>query len=63
MIVAKAIDLSWPTVKSLLNFRLPGETSVGVETDDVFVSFARLKTSTAKTALKFYRLRAASVID
>ena len=50
LIVAKAIDLSWPTVKSLLNFRLPGETSVGVETDDVFVSFARLKTSTAKTA-------------
>lgn len=60
LIVAKAIGLSWPTVKLLIRLKWPNRVSPASELDEAFTSYARLKASTAEIAIKFYRLRASS---
>lgn len=57
MVIAKAIGLSWESVKALL--RLQAETSASVPTkfERAFEAFTRLKVETAKKAIRFYRLR------
>jgi uncharacterized protein (DUF2336 family) len=61
LIIAKAIHLSWPTVKVLIGLRQPGQALPAAELDEDFASYTRLKHGTAEMALKFYRLRASSV--
>ncbi|QPF92101.1 DUF2336 domain-containing protein [Bradyrhizobium commune] len=57
LVIAKAVGLSWTTVKSILAMQAG---SGGVAVDDIeqlFKNFAKLQTKTAQTALQFYRLR------
>ncbi|MGX1320622.1 uncharacterized protein (DUF2336 family) [Bradyrhizobium sp. USDA 377] len=61
LILAKAIGLSWETTKAILTFQ-PGSAQESKERskerlEECFASFLRLKPSTAKAALQFYRLR------
>jgi uncharacterized protein (DUF2336 family) len=60
LIVAKAIDLSWPTVRALLLLRAG---SVGLSTQALeqhMTSFMRLKRATAQQAIEFLRRRRAA---
>jgi uncharacterized protein (DUF2336 family) len=63
LIIAKAIGLSWPTVKPLIMLKQPNQPLAASALDEDFASYMRLKASTAETALKFYRLRASAEHD
>lgn len=54
LVLAKAIGLSWPTVKAVLQFSTTGP---GLESDQCLAKFNKLRPETARTAIKFYRLR------
>ena len=57
LVIAKAIGLSWATVKSML--AMPAGRG-GIASDQMellFKSFSKLQIKTAQTALQFYRLR------
>lgn len=57
LLFARAIGLSWETVKVLLAVQA-GAGGIGVDQmDQLFKSFAKLQAKTAQTALQFYRLR------
>ena len=57
LVLAKAIDLSWNTTKSLLLLQSGAKNTAGPELDESFANFTRLRPETAKKALQFYRLR------
>ena len=57
LVLAKAIDLSWNTIKMMLMFQSGAKDSTAPELDECFTSFTRLQADTAKKALQFYRLR------
>jgi uncharacterized protein (DUF2336 family) len=57
LVIARAIGLSWMTVKSLL-IKQAGRGGIGDDQmEQLFKSFSRLQMKTAQTALQFYRLR------
>ena len=57
LVFAKAIDLSWTTVKALLLLRSGGGGMSKDDLDRYSTSFHRLQPKTAQTALQFYRMR------
>jgi uncharacterized protein (DUF2336 family) len=57
LVLAKAIDLSWETTKSLLLLQSSPDARSEAAINDCFASFIRLHSDTAKKALHFYRLR------
>lgn len=57
LVIAKAIDLSWSTTKTILLLESGAKDAFAPELDECFKSFMRLQTDTAKKALQFYRLR------
>ena len=57
LVLGKAIDLSWETVKAILVLQAgPGGVAKD-RLDGCFASFFRLQPKTARAALQFYRLR------
>lgn len=57
LILARAIGLSWETTKAMLRFQDGPDGIARERLDTCLASFLRLKPSTAKAALQFYRLR------
>jgi uncharacterized protein (DUF2336 family) len=57
LVVAKAIDLSWETVKAILTLQAGRGGLAKDRLDRCFASFFRLQPKTARAALQFYRLR------
>jgi uncharacterized protein (DUF2336 family) len=57
LVLAKAIDLSWETVKAILALQAGRGGPAKDRLDQCFASFFRLQPKTARAALQFYRLR------
>ena len=57
LVIAKAIELSWSTTKSILLLESGAKDASSPELDECFKSFSRLQPETARKALAFYRLR------
>jgi uncharacterized protein (DUF2336 family) len=57
LIIAKAIALSWPTVKAILCARSPTSAVSGREIARCATSYERLKITTAEEIVRFHRLR------
>lgn len=57
IVTAKAIGLSWETVKAILLLQANAKNDRAFQSADAFEIFERLKADTAKKALQFYRLR------
>jgi uncharacterized protein (DUF2336 family) len=57
LVIAKALDLTWNTTKTILLLESGAKDALAPEFDECFKSFARLQVETAKKALQFYRLR------
>lgn len=60
IILAKAIGMSWPTVKALLTMRSAGQGHPDHVFEQCLGTFSRLKPATARQVLEFQRRRAAS---
>jgi uncharacterized protein (DUF2336 family) len=60
LVLAKACGLSWKTTKAILLVQGRAERSTA-DLDRLFEIFLRLKSQTARTAVKFYRLRERSL--
>jgi uncharacterized protein (DUF2336 family) len=58
LVLGKAIDLSWETVKAMLALQAGGRELAKDRLDRCFASFFRLQPKTARAALQFYQLRA-----
>jgi uncharacterized protein (DUF2336 family) len=58
LVIAKAIGLSWETVRAILVMRAPNDSEAGHSIGRHHSSFLKLRQSTAMSALQFYRLRA-----
>jgi len=59
LVLAKAIDLSWDTTKTLLLLQSGPNDSCASDSElnECFMSYIRLQSETAKKAVQFYRLR------
>jgi len=57
VVLARAIDLSWGTTLKLLLLHASVNGSSRQQIDVTFANFFRLQPATARTALKFYRMR------
>jgi len=57
LVLAKSIDLSWGTTKTILLLQANSEGGGEPQLDQNFASFTRLQADTAKRAVQFYRLR------
>lgn len=57
IVIAKAFDLSWETVKAILLLQDKVKADSKRKLDQHFETFARLHVDTAKKAIQFYRLR------
>jgi uncharacterized protein (DUF2336 family) len=57
LIIAKAIALSWPTVKAILCARAGGEPTSGGEIAQCLASYERLKATAAQEIVRFHRMR------
>ncbi len=58
LILAKAVGISWPTVKTILVMRNEGRGLSAQELDHCLGTFSRLKSTTARQILEFQRKRA-----
>ena len=58
LVIAKAIGLSWETVRAILAMRASNDSEAGRNIGKDHTSFMKLRQSTAMSALQFYRLRA-----
>ena len=56
MLMAKAVELSWPTARALIEFQSASKLPQ-MEVDQYFASYTRMQVKTAQMALQFYRLR------
>jgi uncharacterized protein (DUF2336 family) len=57
LVILKALDVSWTTARAVI-LLISGPSPVARdETEHAFVTFSRLQPKTAKTAIRFYRLR------
>ncbi len=57
LILARALELSWPTTMALLFLGAPNHRIVAHDLDDMKKAFDRLSIETAKDVLKTYRSR------
>lgn len=57
VVLARAIDISWTTTMKLLLLHAGVNGSSRQQLDITFANFFRLQPATARTALKFYRMR------
>jgi hypothetical protein len=57
LIIAKAIGLSWSTVKAILSVRAAGRSTPADELAQCLASFERLNAGTAREIVDFYRRR------
>jgi uncharacterized protein (DUF2336 family) len=57
LVLAKAAELSWSTVKAILSLRAKTRGLAGGEFPEQLTAFRRLKTSAAKEIVQFYRRR------
>lgn len=57
LIIAKAIGLSWPTVKTILCARAGNRPTSGGEIAQCLASYERLKATTAQEIVRFHRMR------
>jgi uncharacterized protein (DUF2336 family) len=57
LVLAKAIDLSWPTASALILLQAGAAGISREQLDQCFTSFSRLQPKTARTAMQFYRMR------
>jgi uncharacterized protein (DUF2336 family) len=57
LIIAKAIALSWGTVKAILHARAGGRPAALGEIAQCLASYERLKSTTAREILRFHRMR------
>lgn len=57
LLLAKALEFSWATALSLLQFQASDHTISQAKQDEYFASYSRMQIKTAQTALQFYRLR------
>jgi len=57
IVIAKALGLSWETVKALLRLQAKIKDGLPPKLERAFETFTRLKIETAKKAIQFYRLR------
>jgi uncharacterized protein (DUF2336 family) len=57
LIAARAVELTWPTVRALMLLRTGGHSSPQ-DIEDARINFVRLNPVTAKQGLKFYKQRA-----
>lgn len=58
LIIAKAIGLEWPTVRSLVLLRLgPARIPASADIDNIRMNFMRLSPSTAERVVSFWRAR------
>jgi uncharacterized protein (DUF2336 family) len=57
LILCKAIDLGWPTVRAIITLRpgAPGSSSQGL--DAAFANYGRLSASTAQRVVRFWQVR------
>jgi hypothetical protein len=57
VVIARALDISWATTLKLLMLHAGVNGSSRAQLDVTFANFFRLQPETARTALKFYRMR------
>jgi uncharacterized protein (DUF2336 family) len=57
LIIAKAVALSWPTVKAILGARPGGRAPSGSEIAQCLASYERLKATAAQEIVRFHRMR------
>lgn len=57
LVIAKAIGLSWTTLKSILAMQAGSDGIAINQFEQLLKNFSKLQTKTAQTALQFYRLR------
>jgi uncharacterized protein (DUF2336 family) len=57
LILCKAADMSWPTVKSIITVRPNGDTASNQGLDSAFANYGRLSASTAQRVLRFWQVR------
>jgi uncharacterized protein (DUF2336 family) len=57
VVILKALALAWPTAKAVLTLRGRHYTGGNQSVDESMASFERLKTSTAREIIRFYRQR------
>ena len=57
LILAKAVGLSWPTIKAVLSVRAERRSTPADEIAQCLASFERLNAETAKEIVRFYRRR------
>jgi hypothetical protein len=57
LILCKAVDLSWPTVRAIIMVRpgAAGSSSQGL--DAAFANYGRLSASTAQRVVRFWQVR------
>lgn len=60
LVLARAVDLTWETTKSILLLPARAERATG-DPDALLETFLRLRPQTARTAVQFYRLRERSL--
>lgn len=63
IILAKAIGMSWPTVKALLTMSGGGPGLAGTGLEQCLATYSRLKPATARQVLEFQRRRAAGNLE
>jgi uncharacterized protein (DUF2336 family) len=61
LILARAIGISWPTVKEILKMRVEGRRIPTQELEQCLGTFSRLKPATARQVIEFQRKRALNV--
>jgi len=57
LVLARAVNLSWETTKTLLLLHAGANGSSRLRIDQCLINFSRLQPKTAQTALQFYRMR------
>jgi hypothetical protein len=57
LIIAKAVALSWSTVKAILCARAGARPASGGEIAQCLASYERLKVPTAREIVRFHRMR------
>ena len=57
LVLAKAINLSWPTTSALILLQAGSGGISREQLDQCFISFSRMQAKTARTAMQFYRMR------
>jgi hypothetical protein len=57
LVLAKAVGLSWPTVRAILSLRAQGRGTAASEIAQCLASFERLRPAAATEIVQFYRRR------